>query len=168
MFSWYRRWRRRRYLRDGLVPEPADDLVDVAVAEVRADPEADVLDAPFWNDFMELGPAAWSAWRAALTALVALQGGQGLLRMLLPWQPSPYTTLALQGPADPVTTLCVAPVDVDLPPGRRKLIQVVIAQTHLFGFLEERQTARIASHHGRHNPVQRRRVVRRQYETYVP
>ena len=39
---------------------------------------------------------------AALTALVALQGGQGLLRMLLPWQPSPYTSLALEGPAAPV------------------------------------------------------------------
>ena len=37
---------------------------------------------------------------AALVALVALQGGQGLLRMLLPWQASPYTSLALEGPAE--------------------------------------------------------------------
>ncbi|SMH43268.1 fumarylacetoacetase [Maritimibacter sp. HL-12] len=42
-----------------------------AVGILRADPNADVLDAPFWNDFMELGPEAWAAYRAALTAMLA-------------------------------------------------------------------------------------------------
>lgn len=52
-----------------------DRIVDVtgleAVGLLRADPDADVLDAPYWNDFMELGPDAWSAFRAALTELLA-------------------------------------------------------------------------------------------------
>jgi len=39
---------------------------------------------------------------AGLVALLALQGGQGLRRMLLPWQPSPYTLLVLEGPAEAV------------------------------------------------------------------
>ena len=38
---------------------------------LRADPNADVLDAPFWNDFMELGPEAWAAYREALTAMLS-------------------------------------------------------------------------------------------------
>jgi len=38
---------------------------------LRADPEADVLDAPFWNDFMELGPEAWARYRAALAAMLS-------------------------------------------------------------------------------------------------
>jgi fumarylacetoacetase len=42
-----------------------------AAGLLRADPNADVLDAPFWNDFMELGPEAWAAYRAALTAMLA-------------------------------------------------------------------------------------------------
>ncbi|GGC00358.1 hydrolase [Marivita lacus] len=52
-----------------------DRIVDATGLEaaglLRADPQADVLDAPFWNDFMELGPAAWSRYRAALTAMLA-------------------------------------------------------------------------------------------------
>ncbi len=51
-----------------------DRIVDATGLEaaglLRADPDADVLDAPYWNDFMELGPAAWSAYRAALTAML--------------------------------------------------------------------------------------------------
>jgi len=43
-----------------------------------------------------------AAAAAALAVLVALQGEQGLLRMLLPWRASPYTTLALEGPAEAV------------------------------------------------------------------
>ena len=39
---------------------------------------------------------------AALVVLVALQGGQGLLRMILPWGSSPYTSLALEGPEGPL------------------------------------------------------------------
>ncbi|MEC3861115.1 fumarylacetoacetase [Mesobacterium sp. TK19101] len=49
-------------------------IVDVTGLEeagiLRADPEADVLDAPFWNDFMELGPEAWASYRARLQALL--------------------------------------------------------------------------------------------------
>jgi hypothetical protein len=41
--------------------------------------------------------AAVSLW-----ALGFFQGWQGLTRMLIPWQDSPYTTLALEGPAEPV------------------------------------------------------------------
>ncbi len=52
-----------------------DRIVDATGLEaagiLRADPEADVLDAPFWNDFMELGPAVWADYRARLTALLA-------------------------------------------------------------------------------------------------
>jgi fumarylacetoacetase len=52
-----------------------DRIVDATGLEaagiLRADPDADVLDAPFWNDFMELGKPAWSAYRAALTAMLA-------------------------------------------------------------------------------------------------
>jgi len=42
-----------------------------AVGILRADPNADVLDAPFWNDFMELGPESWAAYREALTAMLS-------------------------------------------------------------------------------------------------
>ena len=52
-----------------------DRIIDATGLEaagiLRADPDADVLDAAFWNDFMELGPKAWSTYRAALTALLA-------------------------------------------------------------------------------------------------
>jgi fumarylacetoacetase len=52
-----------------------DRIVDAtgleAAGHLRADPEAEVLDAPYWNDFMELGPRAWAAYRAALTAMLA-------------------------------------------------------------------------------------------------
>ncbi|ABD54353.1 fumarylacetoacetase [Jannaschia sp. CCS1] len=52
-----------------------DRIVDVtgleAAGHLRADPDADVLDAPYWNDFMELGPVVWQAYRLALTAILA-------------------------------------------------------------------------------------------------
>jgi fumarylacetoacetase len=52
-----------------------DRVVDLSGLEadgtLRADADADVLDAPFWNDFMELGSAVWEAYRAKLTALLA-------------------------------------------------------------------------------------------------
>ncbi|SLN16205.1 Fumarylacetoacetate (FAA) hydrolase family protein [Pseudoruegeria aquimaris] len=51
-----------------------DRIVDATGLEaagiLRADPEADVLDAPYWNDFMELGPKAWAEYRAALQAML--------------------------------------------------------------------------------------------------
>ncbi|OSQ47567.1 fumarylacetoacetase [Marivita geojedonensis] len=52
-----------------------DRIVDATGLEAAgllpADPDADVLDAPYWNDFMELGREAWSRYRAALTAMLA-------------------------------------------------------------------------------------------------
>ena len=52
-----------------------DRIVDLtgleAASVLRADPDADVLDTPAWNDFMELGPEAWSTFRTALQALLS-------------------------------------------------------------------------------------------------
>jgi fumarylacetoacetase len=52
-----------------------DRIIDATGLEadglLRADPHADVLDAPYWNDFMELGPATWAAYRAALTDMLS-------------------------------------------------------------------------------------------------
>ncbi|MFK8079396.1 MAG: fumarylacetoacetase [Granulosicoccus sp.] len=52
-----------------------DRIVDAtgleASGHLRADNRADVLDASDWNAFMALGPAAWSAYRAALTTMLA-------------------------------------------------------------------------------------------------
>ena len=52
-----------------------DRILDVTGLEaagiLRADPDADVLDAPYWNDFMELGSEAWSNFRAALQSMLA-------------------------------------------------------------------------------------------------
>lgn len=52
-----------------------DRIVDATGLEaagiLRADADADVLDAPYWNDFMELGPETWATWRAGLTDLLA-------------------------------------------------------------------------------------------------
>lgn len=57
-----------------------DRIVDATGLEaagiLRADPDADVLDASYWNDFMELGADAWSAYREALTALLAEGAGE--------------------------------------------------------------------------------------------
>ena len=51
-----------------------DRIIDAtgleAAGHLRADPDADVLDAPSWNDFMELGPQVWSSYRAAMTAML--------------------------------------------------------------------------------------------------
>ena len=43
-------------------------LEAVGILTAGADP---VFDLPFWNDFMELGPEAWAAFREALTGLLA-------------------------------------------------------------------------------------------------
>jgi fumarylacetoacetase len=57
-----------------------DRILDVTGLEaaglLRADPAADVLDAPFWNDFMDLGPEAWARYRAALTAFLSEQADE--------------------------------------------------------------------------------------------
>lgn len=60
---------------------------------------APVFDVPCWNDFMELGPAAWAELRAQLTALLA-EGAepcpgylvaQADVQMLMPIRVSEYT-----------------------------------------------------------------------------
>ncbi|MDF0595915.1 fumarylacetoacetase [Psychromarinibacter halotolerans] len=52
-----------------------DRIIDATGLEaagiLRADPDADVLDAPYWNDFMALGPKVWAAYRAKLQDLLA-------------------------------------------------------------------------------------------------
>ena len=52
-----------------------DRIIDATGLEaagiLRADPDADVLDAPYWNDFMELGPDTWAAYREALQDMLA-------------------------------------------------------------------------------------------------
>lgn len=42
-------------------------LEEAGILKVAEDP---VFDVPFWNEFMELGPEAWSSLRAALTDLL--------------------------------------------------------------------------------------------------
>lgn len=52
-----------------------DRVIDATGLEaagiLRADQLADVLDAPFWNDFMELGRDAWSSYRDRLTDMLS-------------------------------------------------------------------------------------------------
>lgn len=51
-----------------------DRIIDATGLEaanlLRADPDADVLDAPYWNDFMGLGRLSWATYREALTAML--------------------------------------------------------------------------------------------------
>jgi fumarylacetoacetase len=59
-----------------------DRIVDATGLEeagiLCADPEATVLDVPYWNDFMELGPDAWARYRAALTAMLAADADEAV------------------------------------------------------------------------------------------
>ncbi len=51
-----------------------DVIFDATAAEERgflAAADEPVLDVPYWNDFMELGPEAWAAYRAELQGLLA-------------------------------------------------------------------------------------------------
>ena len=52
-----------------------DRIVDATGLEaadiLRANPVVDVLDVAYWNGFMEMGQKVWSAYRAALTAMLA-------------------------------------------------------------------------------------------------
>ncbi len=51
-----------------------DMILDVTAAEeagVLSAGDEPVFDVPFWNDFMDLGPDAWAAFRADLTAALA-------------------------------------------------------------------------------------------------
>ncbi len=51
-----------------------DRIIDATGLEaagiLRVDPDADVLDAPYWNDFMELGPEVWATYRDGLQVLL--------------------------------------------------------------------------------------------------
>lgn len=59
-----------------------DRIIDVTGLEaagiLRADPDADVLDAPFWNDFMEMGATTWRAYRAMLKRLLAADADEDI------------------------------------------------------------------------------------------
>ena len=52
-----------------------NQIVDASALEasgtLRASLDRDVLKVPYWNDFMELGNGAWSAYRKTLTSLLA-------------------------------------------------------------------------------------------------
>ena len=52
-----------------------DQIIDASALEasgtLRASLDCDVLKVPHWNNFMELGNAAWSAYRKTLTSLLA-------------------------------------------------------------------------------------------------
>ena len=51
-----------------------DMILDISALEaagILSAGEDPVFDVPFWNEFMELGPGAWSNFRAALTELLA-------------------------------------------------------------------------------------------------
>lgn len=61
-----------------------DMIVDLAALEEESILQAvedPVLDVPFWNDFMELGPEVWDAYRAKLQALLA----EGAERVVEPY-----------------------------------------------------------------------------------
>lgn len=52
-----------------------DRVIDATGLEeagiLRPDPDAYVLDVPFWNDFMELGPSVWEKYRSALASMLS-------------------------------------------------------------------------------------------------
>lgn len=64
-----------------------DRIVDAtgleAAGHLRADPDADVLDAPYWNDFMELGPAVWAAYRSDLAAMLAADAPESVQDLIM-------------------------------------------------------------------------------------
>ncbi|MCB1329620.1 MAG: fumarylacetoacetase [Maritimibacter sp.] len=78
-----------------------DRIVDAtgleAAGVLRADPDADVLDAPYWNDFMELGPDSWNSYREALTALLA-EGADDELQDVLTTYSVPMAEATLHMP----------------------------------------------------------------------
>lgn len=64
-----------------------DRIIDLtgleAAGVLRADPDADVLDAPYWNDFMALGPRVWDRYRAALQAMLAQNADETVQTQLI-------------------------------------------------------------------------------------
>ncbi len=62
-------------------------ILDLAALEeegILAAAEDPVLDVPFWNDFMELGPEVWAAYRTKLQALLAEGTGMDVRAALEP------------------------------------------------------------------------------------
>jgi fumarylacetoacetase len=63
-----------------------DRIIDLTgleeISTLRADPDADVLDAPYWNDFMELGPQAWANYRAKLQKMLAADASEDVQEAL--------------------------------------------------------------------------------------
>ncbi|CUH52458.1 fumarylacetoacetase [Shimia marina] len=59
------------------------DLTGLEAANIlRADPDADVLDALYWNDFMELGPKVWQSYRHMLQALLSISASEDIQETL--------------------------------------------------------------------------------------
>ncbi|MBO9478929.1 fumarylacetoacetase [Shimia sp. R11_0] len=59
------------------------DLTGLEAAKIlRADPDADVLDAPYWNDFMELGPKVWQSYRRMLQTLLSISASEDIQETL--------------------------------------------------------------------------------------
>lgn len=78
-----------------------DRIVDATGLEaagiLRADPDADVLDAPYWNDFMELGREAWFQYRTSLTAMLAESSDEAVQDQIITHS-VPLTEAALHMP----------------------------------------------------------------------
>lgn len=81
----------------------SDELAGLLLKRLDLRAEEAIRSAPPTCRGRLRGPAAWVVVAlAALATLTFLQEKQGLLRMLLPWQDSPYTVLVLTGPTEPV------------------------------------------------------------------
>lgn len=65
---------------------------------------ADALEAapPKFSHLLRLPMALVGVAIVTLLVVVGWQGSQGLIRMLLPWTPSPYTSISLTGPTGPL------------------------------------------------------------------
>lgn len=78
-----------------------DRIIDAtgleAAGHLRADADADVLDAPFWNEFMKLGPRVWSSYRKALTTMLA-EGADREMQERLSMHSVPMTKATLHMP----------------------------------------------------------------------
>ncbi|MDI3337644.1 fumarylacetoacetase [Defluviimonas aestuarii] len=66
-----------------------DMIVDLTAMEeegILTATDDPVLDVPFWNDFMELGPEVWNAYRAKLQALLAEDADRVVEPYLVPME----------------------------------------------------------------------------------
>ena len=78
-----------------------DRIIDLtgleAAGTLRADPDADVLDAPYWNDFMELGTEVWDSFRNTLQTLLA-EGADEATQEALTFYSVPLASATLHMP----------------------------------------------------------------------